>query len=392
MKQLLLLNFLLTFLYFALPAVCEETKPFQCRSPFISGKISLRSGDEYCGIFRLGNNDLLWSNLFLAKLAFNPNSAIIPDEIRKKSKNYSKPSVKWIVGIPFRDTCPKKFYPDFVCDYGQIFKIILGKKTDLLVLKNQDTISITKNSGALAFDVFIQFGNEIKKIRWKNISCIEFNIESDYSPEKNALLLYGELKSEKLTETGFIEWDKQEKTSYDFLNGNYSKGSFSIPFNQITEITKSANGCLLQLKSGSAFKAGADYLELFRDLSCDIGPENRGIVLNKDSVGKICIQWKNFKQVRFFEKRWINTGMKPEIYFPYPEKLCGVIKTKDGKTYHGKFAYNIYKEININYLAGFDQEDLYYLIPFWNIRKIEPLNEFQTKIQFKNKSKIILCN
>lgn len=373
-------------------AQTNGAKSVNYNSPFISGKVILNNKDVYSGTIKLGNNDLLWTNLFSAEHKNDENVAYIPDTVLKTRKNYSESTVKWIVGIPFGDMTLKEYNPYFICDYGVIASINKHKDYVSLKLQSNETIELNNKTGDLSNDIYIYSSSSTEplKIKWRDISAIQFENQTGLSSNRIETPLYGELRSKESTEIGFVDWDQQEKTNSDMLNGRNNEGSFEIPFNHITSIINTEESIMVNLKSGSSFKATGNIFELFTDLSNDLGTENRGIIITKSSVGKISCDWESFKQISFSEPLYSESAVL--ISFPYPKKLEGEIKTKDGKSYKGVFAFNIYKERNSNYLIGNDIEGLSYAIPFWNISKIEPKDEHSTNIFLKNNEKLILGN
>lgn len=387
--------FFLSTMFFAginLLAQSNKDTMLACNSSFISGKVILDNNTTYTGIIRLGNNDLLWSNFFSSKLANNENSRFIPESVLMTRKNYSETSLRWIVGIPFRDNSIKPYNPYFICDYGVISSIKKDKRNINLQLQNGDTITLIDKTGDFGFDVYVYSGmtDDPVKIKWNRVIKIEFNKSLNYTSGNLGNVLFGEIRSQESSLTGVIDWDEQEKTDADRLNGRNSEGAFKIPFNQIVSIANSNKKGIIKLKSGSSITATANVLELFADYSNDLGYENRGIILSNPSIGKICYKWDQFKEISFAEP--LETDLSAINSFPAPKRLSGEIKTKNGNTYKGVFTYNIYKERNTDYLFGNNIHGLNYAIPFWNISRIEPKNEQFTLIYFNNNEKIILGN
>lgn len=392
MKYKFLFMYTLIFLSINLFSQSNTEKLITCSTSFISGKVILDDNTIYSGIIKLGNNDLLWSNLFTAKMLSHKNTQYVPEPVLKTRRNYAESSLRWIVGVPFRDTTLINFSPDYICDYGIINEIKNDRGNIYVHLQNGEIIKLIDKTGDLGNDLYIYSGlvNDPVKVKWSRINTIVFSKSSSYSSEKLGKALFGEIHTKVSSEIGIIDWDQQEKTNSDLLNGRNSQGSFKIPFNQIESILNTGVQGVIKLKSGSSIKATANIFELFTDFSNDLGPENRGIVLSNPTIGKICYTWNNFKQISFSEP--LDSELSALNTFPIPKKLSGEIKTKDGKTYIGTFVYNIYKERNTDYLFGNGTEELSYAIPFWNIQKIEPKGEFLTLIYLKNNEKIMLGN
>jgi len=367
-------------------------KQIKFSSNFITANVITNDNNVYHGIVKLGNNDLLWTNLFQAKFISNKHIENVPEEILKTRKNYSERSVKWIVGIPFRDTTLKDFQPVFSCDYAALNSI--EKKNNYLIVKlqNQEILKLKDRAGDLGYDVYVynDLSTDPIKIKWCDIKKVEFKKELNANIKELGIPLYGKVKSKESSYTGIINWDQQEKHNNEFLNGKNREGRYKIPFKEVSKISKDGDKAVIEIKSGNKINVSSGWVELFTDFSNDIGSENQGIIVTVESVGKIKYSWKHFYETYFSELPADKSeNLKTTIY---PEKLIGEIITKNGKTYSGILVYNLFKERNIEYLYGYDIEGLLYAIPFQNIKSVTPKNDQFTLVQLKNDQKLLLGN
>lgn len=373
-------------------AQSNKDKQIEFSSSFITADITTTDKNTYHGIIKLGNNDILWTNLFQAKQISNKNIKNVPDEILKTRKNYSKVSVKWIVGIPFRETVLKNYQPVFSCDYSVLKRIEKKDNHILATLQSFEILKLKDKTGDLGYDIYVYNGISAEpiKIKWNNIESIEFKNVLSSNFNEPGLPLYGEVNSNGTSATGIINWDQQEKHNNEYLNGKSKEGKIEVPFKDIMKISKNRDQAIVELKSGNKINVASGWNELFSDFSNDIGPENLGIIVTKESVGKIKFSWKYFTNVSF--KELPTTELESIKSFTYPEKLKGEIITKKGETYSGILIYNLYKERNVEYIYGYDLEGLLYAIPFQNVKSISPKNENFTLVHLKNDQKILLGN
>jgi hypothetical protein len=346
---------------------------------YIYGKITIRNGDTFRGPIRWGNEETFWHDLFNSTKEENEYADIIPekdlDEIETDSENDNGVE-RFIKGL-FRKN--RRYSPItvdhiFACRFGEIKTMkFWGTKTVLLTLKNDERIEVKGGSNDIGTDVYIldeTVGEQ--KLKWDDIRKIEFMPVPDGLTKKFGTPLYGTVDSKAGKFSGYIQWDIQECLDTDELDGDYNNKDMSIKFGEIKSIEKYRSGSLVSLNSGKEY-----YLRN----SNDVDDDNRGIIINDLKFGRVQIEWEEFDRVDF--DKVPQSPIPGYDDFKPPRKLTGTVETSTGKTYEGRFVYDIDEEWDFELISGYN-EKVQFFFPIRNIDLIEPSGRCCSKIILKN--------
>lgn len=383
-----ILTIIIVFIAFNINAGNKTKDTVKTPDIFIKGEITTFEGNTHSGVLRWGKEQILLSDLFYGLQLSNKNTSLLSEDVLLEKDNYSETTVKWILGIPFKDVQVRNYKPPFICEFNQIKSIENLKAHIILTLHNNSTIKLEKGSYDLTKNISIYQNNKTTELNWKKIKQIDFIQLENNSSDFLAKTLFGTVETKNGNYTGTIEWDHQERIGNDILDGINEQGKHQIPFNDILSIEKKLDKCLVVLNNGDKLYLRSGFLELFSDFSNDLNSENRGIIITDKEIGKIDIRWSEFKKVTF------HTQNKDEIILSknIPKKLEGEITTSSGQKYRGKIIYNLYKDLNINYLIGKDINYSVYKMPLENISMISRKNTEFSIITLKNSKQILLGN
>jgi hypothetical protein len=270
----------------------------------------------------------------------------------------------------------------FACMFGDIKSLnITGSNKVKLVLKNGEKLKLAGGSNDIGTSISV-LDEEIglMKLDWDRVVRVDFMPTPDNLKETMGKPLHGTVYTGNGQFTGYIQWDHDERVSTDKLDGDSKNGDVSIEFGNLKAIVKSGNGCDLVLHSGR---------EMFIDGSNDVNDGNRGIIVNMPSTGRIDISWSDFEKV-LFDMDVSASGPSYLEYLP-PQKLAGTVTTEDGEMISGAIVYDLDEEYDIEILQGYS-DDIEYLLPFRNIRRISPKNYKYTRVILVSGEELILSD
>ena len=190
--------------------------------------------------------------------------------------------------------------------------------------------------------------------------------------------LYGTVKCDIGSFTGYVQWDHDERLGSDKLDGDTRDGDVSIRFNKIQAIERQGySRSFVTLKSGR---------ELELSGSNDVNDENRGIIVNVDGFGRVDIEWDEFESVEF--KEVPNSGQSYDS-FTSPKRITGLVEVDNGDLLEGAIVYDLDEEYSIEVLNGED-DDTKFIIPFKYIKEIKPRFSDRSEVTLKNGDKLVL--
>ncbi|MCD4745900.1 MAG: hypothetical protein K8R58_06340 [Bacteroidales bacterium] len=378
MKKIYLLKhfFALVLLSLIIEPVYLKAQSDEC---YIYGKITTVDKNNYTGEIRWGKEEAFWSDIF--------NSTKISNKfikyLSKTDQNYLENDDNWF-SIWSNKFINNEHYIShnhiFACQFGDIKTInITGKESVDLELKNGEIFYLKGGSNDIGTKVRI-FDNDIGEmvIKWSRIDKVEFFETPNPLENKYGEPLYGTVETSNGSYTGLVQWDHDERLSCDKLDGDNKDGEVSITFGKIKSIAKDGRGSLVILKTGS---------EMFLTGSNDVNSENRGIIVTIPDLGRVDIKWRDFRKVIF------NSGETPMCsgYNSYeePNILRGSVIDIDDNSYSGQIIYDLDESWDIELLHG-NLDDIEYIIPFRNIKKITPKNYNYSKVELKNGQKLLL--
>lgn len=120
--------------------------------------------------------------------------------------------------------------------------------------------------------------------------------------------------------------------------------------------------------------------------SNDVNHENRGVLVVVPDLGVVRFSWDAFHKVTFSEP-----SRNPQAYaqFTKPMALKGKVSRLDGDDLSGRIVYDIDETLDIEVLEG-KENDIEYIIPMKNIRKITPKNTEFSSVELRNDERLLL--
>lgn len=349
---------------------------------FIYGKVTTIDNNVYQGPIRWGKEEVFWFDMFNSSKPRNKNLKYISSEDRDNlNRNKERWSSKWSnVIINSRWNWDDKHTHSFACNFGDIKSLeIVGSDKVELILKNGEVLDLEGGSNDIEEEIKV-YDNDlgIIELRWRRVEKVEFMETPKKLKQVFGNPLYGTVETDNGDFTGFVQWDHDERVSTDKLDGDNRDGDMSIEFGNIKSIERDGRGSNVVLNSGRDF-----YLTG----SNDVNSENRGIIVNIPGEGRIDIEWRDFRKVTFTN----NTKGSGPSYSSYnnAKELSGTVKTISGKTISGSLIYDLDESLMLEILQG-DDDDIKYLIPFANIKRISPKNYSYTRVELKNGKNLLL--
>ena len=348
---------LFSFVFIAL-IFCNKTKA-QSTQSLLYGKLTTVQGNTYQGVIRWGSEEAIWLNVFNAVKIRNSYNKYLRSSHRHFTNHY------------------------FNCYFGDIKSIekVNHYKVTIGIKKDNKYIQVNNSSNDIGTDIWI-CDNEIghMKIGWRNFKKVEF-MDTPINLEcKFGYPIWGTVRTySNNLYTGFITWDKDERLSTDKLDGQTEDGEVSIQFKNIKKIAKNFGSCKVVLNSGREMKVKN---------SNDVDYRNKGIVIDIPDMGRVELDWKEFRAVEFD-----NDHKSKATYtsFKSPSRIWGNVKTHSGEEYRGIVIYDIDESMNFEHLDG-ETYEAEYNIPFRNIKAIRPLDYNHMEIQLKNGKIVTLGN
>jgi hypothetical protein len=346
----------------------------QSHEGFLYGKVYLKNNRTYTGPIRWGNEEVLWTDLFNVAKTDNQYKKLVP----KDKDDDSWFDNDWSLSGIWEN---KMIAHKFTCQFGNLSEIELYRDNRARVkFKNGAELNVDGDGYNDMGSVLQVIDNELGtvKIDWERISKIEFLPTPAKLDGVFGMPLYGTVEGsrrEKLT--GYIVWDNDERLDTDKLDGDSDDGDVSVRFGDIKSIERSGRGSEVVLKSGR---------EVFLTGSNDVNDGNRGVLVVIPDVGIIQLSWEAFRKVTF-----IDPPKEIQSYdqFKAPNILKGTVSRLDGDDLHGRIIYDIDETLDIEVLEG-SENDIEYIIPMKNIKKITPKNYDFSSIELKNGQRYLL--
>jgi len=375
----IMLKPIITLLFSLLFLLPTENHAQQDNSALIYGSIFTDAGEEYTGFIRWGKEEMYWFDVFNAEK--NDQYKAPVKEKRPSNWNDIDWSLEGIWKDKYCNSCNVNHA--FACMFGEIKKIeILRGDRAELTFKNGSTIIVEDSNTNDMGNTINMVDYELGKIRfdWDDISEIHFYSAPAVASSPYGSALYGTVKTERRKKfTGYIQWDMDERSGNDVLDGDTKYGDQKIPFEKISGIEKIRNGDAINL----SFQSGRT-IDLDGSNDCDDG--NRGIGVFSPGIGCVEIEWEEFASVDFIEAPM--SGISYDD-FGNARTLEAQIMTYNDETYEGMIAFDLDELWDFELLDG-DDDDVKLQIPFRNIESITPKNRNYSMITLMNGDNLLL--
>lgn len=347
---------------------------------FIYGEVETRSGRTYRGFLRWGNQEAFWDDLFHSSKQDNPyleddwwrdyerererdrdrDSDRERERDRRDRRDRDRRGFSW-GDWDFRWGDGRSGSRIFVARFGDIEQIVVtgGDRADV-VMKSGTTYDVEGYSNDVGGKVHVddQELGEIE-LRWDRIETIRF-MAAPRGADPGVTRLHGTVDTRAGQFQGFIQWDKQECTSADILDGETEDGEVDIPMGRIRSIERrSRRASIVTLKDGREFEMRG---------SNDVNDENRGIMVEDPRYGRVTVPWREFDKLTFSDDAGSGRGYAE---FPGTGRLFGTVTDAKGETHTGRIVFDLDESEGWEMLNG-SMRDLQFDIPLELVASIQP--------------------
>lgn len=332
---------------------------------YMYGTVTTHNDQQYKGQIRWGKEEIFWFDMFNSSKPDNPHLQHLSQDERA---NLNK-TKKWHQGkidVPFVKkwnwAADNGHTHTFAMRFGDIQKIEVKRNEWVSVYtKSGEKISLRGGANDIGTHVQIddpELGNII--IDWDQIAEVSFHSGSNNTPNKYGVPLYGTVTTRHGSFVGYVQWDHDERMSKDELNGDHEDGRFDILFESIASIKRVSGGAEVRLASGRSFKLSGTN---------DVNHDNRGIIVNIKSLGRVDIPWDEFNEV-VFEEAPKNTPVSYDSFQKGGQKITGTVTTSES-TYSGQLIYDL-DETYLGEMLNGKKDNIEYSIPFEWIQSVVP--------------------
>ena len=361
------------FLLFSLSLIFSiYTAQSQTDEVFIYGTITTIDDNTYTGPIRWGDEEVYWTDIFNSEKKTNDNLKYLSHSDMEEMENrgdewYERLIEKYVKNYDSHTHI-------FACQFGDIQSLrMTGRDKVVLELKNNVKFHLQGGSNDMGATVrVIDEDRGLIKIDWERIEMVDFKDTPKNLTEKFGEVLYGTVETRMGAFTGQVQWDHDERLSEDVLDGDTRDGEVTIKFGKINTIAKEGRGSLVVLNSGR---------EMHLTGSNDVNETNKGIIVTVEGLGRVDIAWESFRKVTFHNKDEFTGPAYSD--FPEPEQLAGTVVSVDENSVTGLIIYDLDEMWDIEILQG-EEDDIDFLIPFRNIKRIAPKNYQYTRIELRN--------
>ncbi len=340
---------------------------------FIYGKVTTEDGEVYEGPLRWGKEEVYWTDMFNASKRENKNLDYLSSrELDRLEDRYNNNSdlISRFINISWDDD-DNRFVHEFSTEFGNIAALRMRSGSRVEVkLKNGDYIEVDGSGYNDIGAKITVLDRELGSIRlsWNNLDEIEFLPTPSSLNEKFGEPLYGTVICDLGEFTGFIQWDHDERVGTDVLDGEEDGDDYEIAFDKIESIERDGySSSIVRLKSGR---------ELDLRGTNDVDDDNKGIIVTVKGLGRVDIEWEDFDKVTFTQAP--NSGPSYSS-FATPKKISGTVLVDNGDRHSGEIIYDLDEEYTFELLNG-ERDDTKFIIPFSNIRAIEPIRSDEARI------------
>lgn len=240
-----------------------------------------------------------------------------------------------------------------------------------ITLKNGRILEVREGAdlGPSMRDILVDDGNSEVDLDWNDIRRVEFSPGED--TEKDRDRLYGTVTTSVGDFTGFIVWDKDESLMDDILDGEEDGLDREVPFRDIAWIERESRGSSrVGLHSGK---------EMVLRGTNDVNQDNRGIDVTIEDLGRVIIDWSEFRRVDF---------APPPPSIPYGafdggHPLTGTVELEDGRSFSGEIVWDKDEEYTWEAVNG-EIGQVEFEILFQYVSRIERVSRDRARVVLRD--------
>ncbi len=335
----------------------------------IYGTIYTTQNEEFTGAIRWDRNENYWDDVLDA----DKRDKVYHEGRRRRTFKF--------FGIVFGGDNHGWTTSQFKIQFGHIEAIEPRRGNNVRIeLKSGERISVRSDGtdlgdGMRGIWVFDDAYDEEIELDWDDVDRVEFR--QGPKPGLDDKRLYGTVETSGGDFTGFIVWDKDEAVVSDILNGEDRGRTRKIKFGKIRSIERrGSSASMVTLKDGRTMKLSGTN---------DVDDDNRGIDITVIGLGLIKVDWRDFDRVTFSDP----PASREYADFDGGRRLYGTLEDDSGEKYTGKITWDMDEAFTWEFLDG-DFDDISYVIPFSNIKRIERNSRRSATVTLLNGQEIVL--
>jgi hypothetical protein len=343
----------------------DGTEATRAQQGFIYGRVTTNADETYEGRLRWGGDqEAFWGDYFNGTKAENVWAAHAPVEQRTRDRRRIE-----VFGLQIGGPNPTvSLRRLFLARFGDIARIDRHFKDVDVTLKGGTVVRLDRfaagdiDDGVRVWDRrrgMIDIGDG-------DIRSIEFlpTPPDVAGPER----LYGTVRTQHASFSGFIEWDQQDRFATDTLDGRADGSEISVRYDTIRSIARySRDAATVTLRDGREMRLSD---------ARDVGRNFEGVYVDDSRYGRVLISWEAFVRADFGKG-----GRGPEYGdFPPGRPLAGSVTTRDGRRLTGRLVYD-FDESRTNDTFDSSFEGIDYNIPLDRIVAIVPAGHATGDVQ-----------
>jgi sporulation protein YlmC with PRC-barrel domain len=352
--------------------------------PIIFGTVIGTNGQTYTGSIRWGDQETFLSDIFNGRKIATVGIEQLSDD-EKSDLTDHQPGPKATMGdlqITLKPIFGKKIeLPYFNVPFGSVRLLEIDNKKNLFTATLHDGSSIVSDgssSNDLSSDVFVKnLQGETKEFELNELALITFaKAPAAALPFGDGI--YGTVTSTIGTFEGRVMWDKDERLTYEELDGEDESQDYEIPFSDIKSIEKNGTFSIVILRNETTLNlAGTN----------DVNNGNRGIWVDHPDLGRVEIEWSQFKKlvIEDVSVNWLDF----DDYASITKLLKGQVELKDGSTLEADSITYDMNQQSSSELIDVDVNEANREIPFRIIQQINVKNEQAVELLLQDQTTIL---
>ncbi|MBO6576791.1 MAG: hypothetical protein JJ896_14275 [Rhodothermales bacterium] len=311
---------ILLLIALTLPAKAEDP----ASQGFLYGRVTTDDGQTYEGRLRFGGDEeAFWSEYFNGRRVANPWREFVSDEAIEERRALS------VFGYELFDwTSEPDLSRPFMVPFGDIARI-QPSRTQIRVVMKSGSVAVLDRFEAddLADGVRVWDSKlGIVDIGEWDIELIEFlpTPVLENLPHR----MYGVVKADGQTFSGYVQWNREKGVSDDYLHGISDRGEVSLRFDRIESIARRGDGGVVTTRDGRDL-----LMTEWREPSAG----KRGIYVNDERFGRVLVSWEALEDVQFSM-----AGSGPAFHeFAGGHELRGTVLTAAGNRITGRVVFDM---------------------------------------------------
>ncbi|MCG8458797.1 MAG: hypothetical protein MI919_21160 [Holophagales bacterium] len=314
---------------------------------FLYGRIETRY-ESWEGRLRW-DEEAFWDQYLDARKVHQPLRRAVPLEHRRKTARHE------VFGASFTHTVPRRRDRQISIRFGDLAAIEpRNREWSTLVLRDGRRVEV-ENGRDIRTEIQIweRGGEEAGKdasdekieVPWSRIRRIVF-LPTPGDLETEERRLFGRAETSYGTFEGAVQWDRDECTASDLLDGDDASGERQrIPMGEIAYLEPA------RLEGrGQGTRVGlVDGRVLELDGTNDVEPSNRGVWIHDPRWGRVAIPWRHLRRL---ELRPSSASGPSYGSFAPAHRLTGTVETRSGDRHRGYLAYDVDEQESWEVLDG----------------------------------------